>query len=252
MTEIPDEVPPYHFTVDRDGSLTQNHPVGGKWLDGVQRHPMAEAYQAATHALAFARQRGLTQADSLSRAVIDAVWPLAVEAAKQQYLAERRAQLQRREARIPDDISDADAHDRLDAHLAALAARRQRERDAIGAEYLEESRDATRRLSVALIALRHLLDTPYSDAPEWTPWSRFITSPLRRLRVAVGLEQDALLAPSGTPSGNDTEDPEVEPRYRCPVHGKPDCAPYYNGCDLLTEIGVVDANGAPIIDEDTP
>lgn len=71
-------------------------------------------------------------------AVLDAVWPLAVEAAKQQYLAERRAELQRREAGIPDDISDADAHDRLDAHLATLAARRQRERDAIGAEYAKE------------------------------------------------------------------------------------------------------------------
>lgn len=55
----------------------------------------------------------------------------------------------------------------------------------------EEIRDAVRRLGHGLIAVSPLLDKPYSDAPEWTPWSRFVHPRLVELRRLVGIDRPA-------------------------------------------------------------
>jgi len=49
-------------------------------------------------------------------------------------------------------------------------------------------REAVTRLTAALVASHHLLSTPYTDAPDLTPWSRFIQPRLSDLRHAVGLD----------------------------------------------------------------
>jgi len=38
----------------------------------------------------------------------------------------------------------------------------------------EEIHRVRRRFHSTLIAMSRLLQTPYSDAPEWTPWTRFV------------------------------------------------------------------------------
>lgn len=44
-----------------------------------------------------------------------------------------------------------------------------------------EQADAWRRLKSALIAVSHRLDEPYPDAPEWTPWTRFVAPAIERM-----------------------------------------------------------------------
>jgi len=74
--------------------------------------------------------------------------------------------------------------------LQADVARLERERNEARA-VVEEAKRATRRLSSALIAVSPLLETPYTDAPEWTPWARFVAPALKRLRSSMGMTGDA-------------------------------------------------------------
>lgn len=52
----------------------------------------------------------------------------------------------------------------------------------------EEIRAAVRDLTAALVAVSHRLDQPYPDDPEWTPWTRFVSPRLQKLRLLVGLD----------------------------------------------------------------
>lgn len=51
----------------------------------------------------------------------------------------------------------------------------------------ERIKPLVQRMGAALITVEHNLDTPYPDAPEWTPWTRWIAQPIKALRSAVGL-----------------------------------------------------------------
>lgn len=53
---------------------------------------------------------------------------------------------------------------------------------------LDTIREDVRRLTSALIAVQPLLSKPYPDAPELTPWDRFVAPRLRMLRQAVALD----------------------------------------------------------------
>lgn len=52
-----------------------------------------------------------------------------------------------------------------------------------------ELRDAVRRLGHGLVAVSHLLDKPYPDAPKLTPWTRFVHPQILEVRRLVGLER---------------------------------------------------------------
>ena len=55
---------------------------------------------------------------------------------------------------------------------------------------LDEVRERRRRFHSALIAVSNRLDTPYTDAPEWTPWTRYV----RPAIASIDETLDALLA----------------------------------------------------------
>lgn len=50
---------------------------------------------------------------------------------------------------------------------------------------LANARGANRRLRAALIASAHLLDVPYSNAPNLTPWERSIKPAMHALKAAL-------------------------------------------------------------------
>lgn len=50
-----------------------------------------------------------------------------------------------------------------------------RERD-----FLREAEEALRAIGKAAIVVKPTLDRPYSDAPDWTPWTRFMERPAKR------------------------------------------------------------------------
>ena len=61
---------------------------------------------------------------------------------------------------------------------------------------LARAREANRRLTAKLIASAHLLDIPYSNAPELTPWSRSIKPAMADLRAALDVPADGEQPPT--------------------------------------------------------
>ena len=59
--------------------------------------------------------------------------------------------------------------------LAAQAAERSQARAAIAGR--TEVQKVLHDLLVGLLAIKPLLDEPYPEHPEWTPWTRFIERP---------------------------------------------------------------------------
>lgn len=47
-------------------------------------------------------------------------------------------------------------------------------------ELLEQAQEALRDVGKAAITVKTTLDKPYTDAPDQTPWSRFMDAPARR------------------------------------------------------------------------
>jgi hypothetical protein len=47
-------------------------------------------------------------------------------------------------------------------------------------EQLIDASDALRAVGKAAIVVKPTLDKPYPDAPEWTPWTRFMERPAKR------------------------------------------------------------------------
>ncbi len=82
-----------------------------------------------------------------------------------------------------------------------LAELRERLRQAEAA--LARARTAQRRLSAKLIASAHLLDVPYSNAPELTPWSRSIRPAMADLRAALDVPADG--EPPPPPATEETD-----------------------------------------------
>ncbi|HXR41765.1 MAG TPA: hypothetical protein VN738_05110 [Acidothermaceae bacterium] len=41
-------------------------------------------------------------------------------------------------------------------------------------ELVERAISALRSAALASLTVKHSLDKPYSDAPEWTPWTRWV------------------------------------------------------------------------------
>jgi len=68
------------------------------------------------------------------------------------------------------------------------AEQRQRLADSL-ADRLEatigRAQEANRRLRAALIASAHLLDVPYTNAPDLTPWTRSIKPAMHVLKAAL-------------------------------------------------------------------
>lgn len=88
------------------------------------------------------------------------------------------------EARVNDLIDERDKLKTIVPDLEAATARAERAEAAI-----ERVRKAYRRVSSALIAVAPKLNDPYPDAPQWTPWTRFVKPALRELRAALDGEQ---------------------------------------------------------------
>ena len=58
---------------------------------------------------------------------------------------------------------------------------------------LQEAHEAIKELCMALIVVKPLLDKPYADHPNWTPWTRFVETAFGRgakaeqaVRLALG------------------------------------------------------------------
>lgn len=45
---------------------------------------------------------------------------------------------------------------------------------------LRQAGEALRAVGKAAIVVKPTLDKPYSDAPQWTPWTRFMEKPAKR------------------------------------------------------------------------
>jgi len=83
--------------------------------------------------------------------------------------------------------------DELETARASLAA--EREQTARMRVVVANVRPAWRGLKSSLVAVAGVLDKPYPDAPEWTPWTRFVTPAVADLGAAV----DALDAGAAAP-----------------------------------------------------
>jgi hypothetical protein len=57
---------------------------------------------------------------------------------------------------------------------------------------LRRAEEALRAVGKAALTVRPTLDQPYPDAPEWTPWTRFLEGPARAA-FSLGFEIDRRL-----------------------------------------------------------
>ena len=79
-------------------------------------------------------------------------------------------------AKLRDQAARSDAdHRTMDARATELEAT------------LAATRKATQRLSSVLVASAHLLDKPFTNAPELSPWTRGVSPALNGLRSALGM-----------------------------------------------------------------
>jgi hypothetical protein len=88
------------------------------------------------------------------------------------------------------------ADDLRDSEMETLQAR------AEAAEAsLRRARNANRRLTAALIASAHLLDVPFTNAPELSPWTRSVKPAMAALKAALAPPASVPAPPKETPNG---------------------------------------------------
>lgn len=57
-------------------------------------------------------------------------------------------------------------------------------------ELLEQAADALWKCAKSALTVKPSLDQPYPDAPEWTPYTRWVEQPARRARdLAVAIRK---------------------------------------------------------------